>query len=292
MSRFVLLEGEELLVRDVVRYQAAGGMQSLLNQPLDVATSRLSLIPPRLVRQTLKCSAQGSFVVVGSRCQVIPLTKFPLSVTWFYRALLDFLDSTDSKQEGRLEVEILSVSDIPATEAAGPLKFTLLKAERRLGYLAGEAEVAYSLEGRKRERGFLRLWIHQFIPLPKLRREVHKGEVVTLDGLAYVETDVSLASPQELVKTMFLSEGESYMAKRNLSEGSVLSQQDVEQIKGPRAGDRITILFRKGNVRLEVPGKVYRSATVGEAVAVYTLEGHQRFNGTVTGPKEVEVEIP
>ncbi len=320
MNRVVLLEGQELLIRDVVR--ETGGMQSILDRSFGFSTRRLSLIPPRLVRQMLKAGNQSSLIVVGNRCQVIPLTKFPATVAGFYKTLLEFLDITDSKHDGRIEVELLSSPDIPATNPAGSPVFTLMQAERRLGYLAGRVDISFRWQGWKRDGGVLRLWVHQFVPLPRLRRSVRKGEVVHWDDIDYAETDVSLLKTElsmtkrsktqllqtnlsqtdELWNTVYLSEGESATARSHLSEGDLLLKRDIKKVtgvelaspelSGVKAGDRIAIIFRRGNVWLEVPGKTYRSGNVGDTITVYQIEGHRRFTGIVKGPKEVKVEIP
>lgn len=295
MKRVVLLEGQELLIRDVVR--ETGGMQSILDRPFGFSTRRLSLIPPRLVRQMLKAGSQSSLIVVGSRCQVIPLTKFPATVAGFYKTLLEFLDVTDSKHDGRIEVELLSSPDIPAANLAGSPVFTLMQAERRLGYLAGRVDVSFRWQGWKRDGGVLRLWVHQYVSLPRLRRSIRKGEVVHWDDIDYAETDVSLSKTDELWNTVYLSEGESATARSHLSKGDLLLKRDVEKVTGVelvgvKAGDRIAIIFRRGNVWLEVPGKTYRSGNVGDTITVYQIEGHRRFTGIVKGPKEVKVEIP
>jgi len=315
MNRVVLLEGEELLIRDVVR--ETDTIQALLDRPLGFATRRLSLIPPRSVRQALKAGTRSSLIVVGNRCQVIPLAKFPAPAAEFYKTLLEFIDIIDSLHDGRVEVELLSSPDVPATNLAGSPVFALMQAERRLGYLAGRVDISYRWQGWKRDGGVLRLWVHQFIPLPRLRRSVRKGEVVHWDDIDYAETDVSLSKmdvsktnlskTEGLWNTAYLSEGESATARSYLSKGDLLLNRDVEKVivsehasqelassglVGVKAGDRITIIFRRGNVWLEVPGKTYRSGNVGDTITVYQLEGHRRFTGIVKGPKEVKVEIP
>lgn len=241
-----------------------------------------------------------------------PAHEIPAPVAGFYKTLLEFIDITDSKHDGRVEVELLSSPDIPVTNLAGSPVFTLMQAERRLGYLAGRVDISYRWQGWKRDGGVLRLWVHQFVPLSRLRRSVRKGEVVHWDDIDYAETDVSLSKAdlsstklsetEELWNTIHLSEGESATARSYFSKGDLLLKRDVEKVTGAelaspglvgvKAGDRIAIIFRRGNVWLEVPGKTYRSGNVGDTITVYQLEGHRRFTGIVKGPKEVKVEIP
>ncbi len=342
MNRSVLLEREELLVRDVVR--DTGVMHSLLNRPLGFATRRLSLIPPRSVRQSLGTGSRSSLIVVGGRCRVVPLAKIPITAAGFYSSLLDFIDSIDFKHDGRIEIEVLSSPDIPAGSLVGSPVFTLLRAERRLGYLAGRVDVSFHwpdaniglkdanggqkdinsrLWDTKTDEKRLQLWVHQYLPLPRLRRDVRRGEMVGWDDVDTTETDISLsrahlaetnlsgATPsssknpskpnvsviETLLNEAFFSDGEVAAARHHLPKGKVLLKEDLQKvgdaaIAGVKAGDRVSIIFRRGNIWLEVPGKTYRSGDVGDQITVYQLDGHRRFTGIVIGPKEVEVEIP
>ena len=109
------------------------------------------------------------------------------------------------------------------------------------------------------------------------------------------KTNVSVI--ETLLNEAFFSDGEVATARHHLPKGKLLLKEDVNKVEdvalaGVKAGDRVNIIFRKGNIWLEVPGKTYRSGDVGDQITVYQLDGHRRFTGIVIGPKEVEVEIP
>jgi hypothetical protein len=62
--------------------------------------------------------------------------------------------------------------------------------------------------------------------------------------------------------------------------------------EGVRASDRVQVLFRKGPVTVEMPGKALASAGPGESVSVYVPDSLKSFSGRVIGKKAVEVELP
>jgi hypothetical protein len=262
MKRLVLLQGDEVLVGDLVKHNSSEGSNVLLNNPVGRSLKRLALVPSRFVRQSLTSRFDGPLIVVGARSRTIPLGKFPASLVWFYRSLLDFIDIQDRDQDSLVEVEVLSGSDLPKLDLVGTPRFSLLEGKKRLGYLTGKAAVRYQFEGRA-EDGILQLWIHQFIDM---------GKSGMGNGGNPVGVDISMWSESESI----LWQGEA--------EG--------EEAKGVRAGDDVTIRFRRGSILLVIPGKAYRSGSMGEPIVVYTKGKYRRFTGTVVGAKEVEVDVP
>ena len=57
------------------------------------------------------------------------------------------------------------------------------------------------------------------------------------------------------------------------------------------ASDPVTVLFIKGAISIEMPGRAQGSASLGRAVSVYIPESRLTFTGIVTGDKVVTVDI-
>jgi hypothetical protein len=81
--------------------------------------------------------------------------------------------------------------------------------------------------------------------------------------------------------------------------GSVSGRVSFAAIDGaPSADQRITagtavnVIFRKGPVTIEMPGKALASARVGERVSVYVAESQKNFAGRLLDGKAVDVELP
>jgi flagella basal body P-ring formation protein FlgA len=85
---------------------------------------------------------------------------------------------------------------------------------------------------------------------------------------------------------------ERYAIKRSLPGGSPLSRWDLKPLGGIEAGDRISIRFQRGTVRLEMPGRAMGSGDVGDTIPVRALDPARQFRGVVVDAKMVEVPIP
>lgn len=57
------------------------------------------------------------------------------------------------------------------------------------------------------------------------------------------------------------------------------------------ANDPVTVVFRRGAIAIEMPGKAQGSASLGRTVSVYIPESRLTFTGIVTGNKAVTVDI-
>ena len=58
------------------------------------------------------------------------------------------------------------------------------------------------------------------------------------------------------------------------------------------AGTPVNVVFRKGLITIEMPGKALGSAGIGETVTVSIAESQKTFIGQVTTGKAVEVDLP
>lgn len=59
-----------------------------------------------------------------------------------------------------------------------------------------------------------------------------------------------------------------------------------------RAGSPVQIVFRKGPIMIEMPGKALGSAVRGQQVSVAISENQKMFVGKVTDEREVQVDLP
>ncbi|MGO9308695.1 MAG: flagella basal body P-ring formation protein FlgA [Spirochaetia bacterium] len=62
--------------------------------------------------------------------------------------------------------------------------------------------------------------------------------------------------------------------------------------QGVKASSLVRVVFRKGPISVEVPGKALSSAPVGENVSVYVAESQRTFTGRVMDGKAVQVDLP
>jgi hypothetical protein len=61
---------------------------------------------------------------------------------------------------------------------------------------------------------------------------------------------------------------------------------------GVKSGTPVSVVFRKGVITIEMPGKATGSAAVGQKVGVSIAESQRAFTGTVMDGKAVQVDLP
>ena len=67
---------------------------------------------------------------------------------------------------------------------------------------------------------------------------------------------------------------------------------DSGSADGVRSGTPVRVIFHKGPITIEIPGKATASAAVGGRVGVYVADSQRSFVGRVVDAKAVEVELP
>ena len=300
MNRVVFLEKQGLTVGDLVKGIGSGkGSKLLLSRTIEMTPDRMALIPPRAIRESL-AAYEGSFILIGKRVAVLPLRNIPRESVFFLTKLLAFLNDQDQYQDGRMEIEILTPLRLPDEAGTTEPSFSLLRAVKKMGYLAGEAEVAYKLGESGIEekvwggRSTLKLLIHQFVPVAYLRKSASKNESLLPDLVEYKEMDIS--TRREAFVPAKLLEGSGgnhvFVLNRDMERGVFLDPRYLDKARGVMPGDRVIISFVKGSIRMETPGKALRKGSVGETVIIRPDNVQKNFEGTVTAYKEVLVELP
>ena len=61
---------------------------------------------------------------------------------------------------------------------------------------------------------------------------------------------------------------------------------------GVRSGAPVEVIFRKGPITIQMPGKAMATAAMGGKVGVYVADSQRSFIGRVVDAKAVEVELP
>ncbi len=61
---------------------------------------------------------------------------------------------------------------------------------------------------------------------------------------------------------------------------------------GVKPGTPVNVVFRKGLIEIEVPGKALTAASVGERLSVSITESQKSFSGQLIDGKAVEVDLP
>jgi flagella basal body P-ring formation protein FlgA len=307
MKPYAFLDNPYPLLKELVynlETTVATGTPGLPSLGLDkLVITKPSLVPVRTIRQALDKgldkSSSGSFTLAGRRIALIPTMSVPRQLLIFYRELLLFLDTLESYQDGRLELDITDEPALLAALTKNPTDFGLAlqpafkvqQLDKEQDYLSGEAFIlcTFGNPARVKEPYVLHCNITQYVPVFSLREGVNKGEVLKEEQLEIAEVAVSDLE-EELIKTAGYQQGR-FALKKELVKGSLLKSGDLEPVPGVKAGEEINIYFTKGNIRLHMPGKAYTTGQIGTEVTVGPMDIKKRFKGIVTATQEVKVEI-
>jgi flagella basal body P-ring formation protein FlgA len=324
LNKFAYTYGNSIKVNDLALIQ--GGSESerntISNLTLDTRIEKLSLIPARLIKQAIEPYYKGSVIIIGSRTAVVPLNTYPEEYISFYTELLKFIDSLDPVKNGRMEIEVLSSFSIPETSTFITPLFSLAVSSRVRSYLSGEITVSYSfadsnlsfiekeilpvfqsnhniekelsniysIQNSSSLSGNIRIRINQFVPVSVLSSSVIKGEQVTGDKIVYHEMEISG------IKDNFLDSAQESLDQftytKNLTTGSVITCSDVEKTELVKNGDTVKIIFSNKSIRITASGEAYSSGSFGDIIRVKPEHSTEIFDCTISGLKEVRIDIP
>ncbi len=323
MNKFAYTYNSRLTVNDIAIIQGEQERNTISNLYLDIGVQKLSLIPARLLIDAIEPYYTGSIIIIGSRTAVIPIDVYPQETLWFYKELLSFIDSLDPVKNGRIELEVLSSFSIPDYAIGTSPIWSLVRSSRTKSYLSGEIVVSYTFSGNnlsynekqnilpvysdnlfiEREfantynvqndssfNGNIRLRVNQYVPVPVLKSSVLSGEQVTANKIVIQEMEIS--EIQDDFFNVSQESVEQYTFSRNLNTGSIISYGDVEKIQLVRNGDTVQISFNNNNIQIITLGEALNTGSYGEIIRVKPENSNQTFDGTVTGMKEVRIDIP
>jgi flagella basal body P-ring formation protein FlgA len=69
-------------------------------------------------------------------------------------------------------------------------------------------------------------------------------------------------------------------------------QGGTENQRGVKSSAPVRVVFRKGPITVEMPGRALASASIGENVGVYISDSQKTFSGRVIDGKAVQVDLP
>jgi flagella basal body P-ring formation protein FlgA len=289
LRRVCFVSGGRLTLADLAQAAAGGGNgPAFADISLPYTAGRLSILPPRSVREALGRSSSDSIILVGQRVFVLPSELIAPENAWFFEALLDSLSTQLPIANARIEVEIAGTPVLPSAREE-KLVFTLGSAALRNGLKVGPARLDYrGIDPRSFASGSLGITIHVFAPVAAPRKAIRGGERFREDVL--VSREVDLAGCGEDVLFFDRAAG-SFTASALLNAGEPIPLRKISRTLFVRAGDRVAITFTRKNVTVALNGRALASGSLDETVTVKPDNSDRRFEGRVTGDKEVCIEL-
>jgi hypothetical protein len=236
-----------------------------------------TLLPGRIVTESLTASGAAWTSVSGPRVAVIPSQGLGAREKLFYERLLRAVDAAGARHDARVEVSVLSVSGLSPLSAGPDLKFTSISVPQVAGSLAGRGTVAYRSGDSE---GSAELWVSAFLPASSL-------SATEMDG-----AEIALSAPSRAAEVGAKAEAAATLAPAPVASASRSAGGATRPSAVVRAGDSVTLVFRKGNVAVSAPGRAQGSGGVGETVSVRSLDGKRTHAGTVLSATEVAIDVP
>lgn len=289
--------------------------QALARLPLGLTPVRPTLLPARVIQERV-AAVSGQAVVIGARVAILPAEAIAEDQRWFYSALLDFVEDKDAYKQGRIEIELLSsplvLEGLGKTMAQQQgmasgwedrVVFESSRSPYSSGYRsslaadtipAGTMEVDYRVlaaaapgGGAKPLAGSFRIWIHHFLPVARAAVDLPADYNLSEEAVIFGEEDVSLLT------TGFVVQGEQisgYKTLAPLRQGERLDGRLLQRVLAVRAGDRVVITVVRPGLRVSLPGRAFRSGSVGDIIAVRPEATTKRLQARITSNGEVLVE--
>jgi flagella basal body P-ring formation protein FlgA len=265
----------------------------ILAETIGAAPGKLHIIPKRIVREIVSQWADGPIVITGSRIIAIP-SSYGENEKRFLAGLLSFIDATEGARETRIEIipEVptggLFRTNAKASDARdiSPL-FRIVSKRTKAGFFEGETTIGYDSASNDAS-GAIRLTIHSFVPVLRTRSALARGELFSTNGFEAVEVPVSALESEPFADDLKLS---NYSAKYAIPARAIVYTRLVEKSYDVKSNDAVRLVIHKGNIWLTMPGRARDSGTRGETVRVKPTESDRSFTGTITGTREVTVDL-
>ena len=107
------------------------------------------------------------------------------------------------------------------------------------------------------------------------------------EAVTFSEEDVSLLTSSYVVRGEEIS---SYKTLTSLRRGGLLDGRLLQRVLAVRAGDRVRITIARPGLHVSLPGRAFRSGSVGDLIDVRPDATAKRFQARITSKGEVLVE--
>jgi hypothetical protein len=235
---------------------------------------RPTLLPARSIQLALAAAGITGVSVSGTRVAVVPATGMSAREKVFYDRLLRAVDAAESLRDGRTEVQLVSSEGVLPAASGADVRFGSPEIGSIMGRMAGGGRLAV----RSGEtEGSAQLWLYTFVPAATPENAGARG----------MEIELSTALPD--------GRGESIGAARSRDTAGASERSETgrsREVTVVRAGDAVTIIFRKGSIVVTSPGRAQSAGALSETVRVRALEGGRAYTATVVNATEVAVDVP
>ena len=256
---------------------------------LTLEQDRIHLIPSYYVRELVSRFTHQSVIITGRTTALLPLSLLKNWSDESVHQFVEFLQSTLCEKDNRVEAEILSFPYDALLYQGEKPAFYLKTRREYMGFPVGEIMVHTDIRGyNEYDREDIRLNVHQYIPVLKSKTYVGQNEALTRDKLIIKEEKLDPFRGEVLLPHEY---NEDLFTIKKLESGEIIYKSYVKIAMKVRAGEKVTIIFKKGKILLSMTGRAGDSGIIGDSVKVRPSQSTEWVIGRVTGTREVFVEM-
>ena len=123
------------------------------------------------------------------------------------------------------------------------------------------------------------------IPAAVAQNPIRRGAVIAPSDLAIATVEYQRNRQYYSDPTVLVG----MAATRDMAKGQPFTARTTDDIAVVRSGSRVTIVHRKGSLKVSTPGRAMESGSIGDVIKVRNNRTRSIVSGTVTGPDTVEV---
>jgi flagella basal body P-ring formation protein FlgA len=181
------------------------------------------------------------------------------------------------------DLEVRLSAELPETIVATPAAGARLGRRVRFS-LFESADGTKATRGRR--VGYALATVAAAAPHLRVIRSVSRGKTL---GPADVAESIEALGQQSMSELPSLVEAVGARARRNLSEGDVVTFTVLSIVPPVRSGDLVVVQTVVGNVSAWVTAVASQSGEVGKTILLVNKETGRRLKGRITGPQTAEV---
>jgi flagella basal body P-ring formation protein FlgA len=263
--------------------------EKIRDYALPLPGERIHILPSRYIREIITGFTAQSVIIIGKRTILIPAMYAKAWGSRFVHQFPDFLTSLLCKKDNRVAVDIISPPELGVPGPGKQYRFHILDKQEYMGFPAGTLDIEVVNNGDDEEkRTYCRIEVHHFIPVIRAASSMEPSEVLSWEKLIIIEEKLN-PFMGEILKAD--EPVETYQTIKRVARGEILYESYVRKILQVRAGEKITIVIKKGSVLLSMNGRSADSGGNGDTVKVRPSLSTEWMTGRVTGQKEVLVEM-
>jgi flagella basal body P-ring formation protein FlgA len=289
LKKLLVFDGTELYLKNIVHPDSgAPAANDLKELRIPFRKDRLIIYSTENIRSAIKTEYKDAFILVGQRVFILPKNLVKEKDAWFFEDLLDFVSAQNYQPNARIEIEVSGVPDIPEN-AVAHVQFEINAVKLRNGMKVGQARISYRCEaGQSIKQGNIDIVLHVIVAAAVPKSLIRSGETLNEEMLVERNIDISQYNDDIMISGAPIT---SFTAIYDLYPGEPVFLKKISRTLYVRSGDKISITFKKKNLTVQLRGRAFNSGGLDEKISIRPDGTERKFQGIITGEKEVTVEL-